>query len=335
MPYPLQVQQPDLGQMFGQNSLYSTMYGMQREDAAKAAASQNLSQAQQSQQFEADQHPLDLAKITADTRHTNALAGNTEAMIPGTQASSNMKVREDQVDAQVPMDTKVKQALSHIAATISDDQYKDAENHVLLGMQSDDPAIRQQAMAAFPNLRAIAQERLKLKQEGENSAKVAGIQAGAEIKKEQMAIDAGKYFKNSSEGMRLSSSLKGLTFEQQSNVYQNMAMRAKAEGDLAQAQFYAEQADRAAKLAVQQKAASAQTANAGKADLNTFDIPTVTPPAAVQPGLPANPLNTQEPAASAARVPGQYTPGQIVDHPAGRFRFKGGDPSKEENWEKV
>src|ERR1700744_3039904 len=97
----LTVQQPDLSQMFGQDSLYSTLYGLQRQDQANANNAQNLGQAQQDMQFQADQHPFDLQQAAANVGHTNALTDLTNAQVPGMQADSSTKVRNDADAASV------------------------------------------------------------------------------------------------------------------------------------------------------------------------------------------------------------------------------------------
>jgi hypothetical protein len=322
----LGVQYPNLQQMFGQDSLYGTLYGMDQFKAAQANDVQNLSQAQQDQSFQAQRQPLDLASLTANTEHTQALANQANAQTPGMAADSNMKIRKDQTDASIPMDTRRKAAISQLASQMSDDDVKIAEDHIKANMVSPDPNVRAEAAALFPHLQAVAAEQLKLKTQGDNDARVANIHASASRDVAQTAADTqlkvANIKKEATLGSAKTAEAKGIYLEQK-------AQEAYADNDKEAGDAYMERANKMKQQAYEQKRAAA-----GENASTKVDITAAT-------GMPTNPTPVVQPYArpgtSAPQTanPAVPAPNSIVDHGGVKYRYKGGKPSDPSSWEKL
>jgi hypothetical protein len=321
----LGVQYPNLQQMFGQDSLYGTLYGMDQFKAAQANDVQNLSQSQQDQSFQAQKQPLDLAALTAGTAHTQALADQANAQTPGMAARSNMQVREDQTDASIPMATRQKAAISKLASQMSEDDVKIAEDHIKANMVSPDPKVRAEAAALFPHLQAVAAEKLKLAQQGENDARVAGIHARATEYASDNALKGALAAAEARKSVGMFGAAK--TAEAKGIVLEQKAQDAYAEGDKEGGDALMARANAFKQQALDQKKAAATENASTKVDISAATgMPT-------NPGPVATPYG--QPQAAPATNPAVPAPNSIVDHGGIKYRYKGGKPSDPSSWEKL
>lgn len=320
----LGVQQPDLSGMFGQDSLFSTLYGMNREDQANANSAQNLGQAQQTQAFDAQNQPLALQQSAANVAHTNALAGLTQAQTPGAAATSTMKANEASADSSIPPELRNHAALKKTLSAMSDDDLKQVENTVSMNMASPDPKVRSGAQLIYDNLPAMRSMRTKLTMEGANSARVAGIETGGAMARDKLEIEAGKYAKNTPDYLIM----KGMqgNFQQQSGAWAMKAAQLDDTGDAAGAARARQLADLARAADHDARAASAYTSLAGKIDMNGMGFPTAAPPSAVAPQAPPLDAGQRAPTQAAPK------PGTKVMHSGKSYTFMGGDPSNQSSW---
>lgn len=320
----LGVQQPDLGQMFGQDSLFNTLYGMNRQDEATANNAQNLSQAQQSQAFDAQNQPIALQQAAANVAHTGALTGLAQAQTPGEAAMSTMKTNAASADSSIPPEIRNHAALKKTLAGMSDDDMKMIENQVSTNMASPDPKVRAGAQMIYDNLPAMRSMKTKLSMEGANSARVAGIESGGAMARDKMEIEAGKYAKNSIDYL-MTKGFQG-NFQQQSGSWQMKAAQLEDSGDAAGAAKARQMADLARAADHDARAAAAYTGLAGKIDMNGMGFPTAAPPGAVAPQVPPLGTPTREATQAAPKA------GTKVMHGGKAYIFMGGDPSSQSNW---
>lgn len=336
----LQVNQPDLAQMFGQDSLYNTLYGLQRQDQANANQAQNLSQAQQEQQFQAQDQPINLQQLAANVGHTNALAGLTNAQIPGVQAESRLKTNAANADDSVDSVTRNQKALSAYAASINENDLKAHEAQANADLYSGDPQKVANARMVLENTPAIRAKLREIAAEGSNSARVAGINQAGSLAVNKENNDAGRYNKNSTESLLLKQ--EGGTFMQQAGAasirMQAALASAKAETDPQSKQDLLDIAaaakkryDEAVLNDYRSKQAGPQAGNASKLNI----APMVGGQNVVDPSsLPTPPV--QQPVADTSS-PTKLPPkaGAVIQHGGSTYRFKGGDPSNQSNWEKL
>lgn len=282
----LAVQQPDLSQMFGQDSLYSTLYGLQRQQQATDAQNQNMSQAQQDQSFQAQDQPYNLQQLAANTAHTQAMTDQANAQTPGLAADSTMRQNAADVDSSIPTDTKRAAALAKIAANMSTDDANAHEAQARSDLFSPDPVKRQNAQMVLDNLPDVRAKIREIQAQGANEAGVASINQAGATQREQMSEDAGKYNKNSLDYLLLKGKTSG-NFQAQAGALNAMADQslaaARATQDpseqqfhLTQAQQYKQQAQEAVLNDYRAKQAAGTAANAGKLDVSqAAGIPTV------------------------------------------------------------
>jgi hypothetical protein len=283
----LQVQEPNLQGMFGQDSLYNTLYGGQQFDQANANQAQNLQAAQQETAFNAQNQPYNLQQLAANVGHTNAMTNLANAQAPGEAARSGLMQMDLQDQQSIPQATRNQAAYKKMAAQMSDDDYKQLTNHIATQMSSSDPNTAQAAMTAWSHLPNIALERMKLQSDKD----VAGIHAGAQIQAAEIANPPEKFAKNSVDYLIK----KGFTgnYANQSGSWTLLAMQAQEDGDAVGAQKYSQLAD-LARNADKDKAQAASYARlAGTVDLNQLGMNTVTNPSQIQPKLPPNATQQQ------------------------------------------
>lgn len=324
----LNTSQPDLSQMFGQGNLFSTLYGMNREDQANANQAQNLSQAQQDQNFQAQNQPAQLALLQAQGPEAQARANLMASQTPGAAAQSQIQQNSANADSSIPASVRNNAALHAKLAAMSDDDIKMVENTVVKNMADPDPQVRAGAQTIYDNLPAMKQMRTKLTMEGNNSARVAGIEGGNQVALEKQRAADGAYARNSIDYL-ITKGQSG-TYQQQSGAWTMRAAQAEDQGDSANAQRYRELADAAKQAGTSQAAAAAYTNLAKSIDTSGLGVPMVV--RANQ--TPGAPQQTQQPAeqGSPTKVPPKA--GDKVMHGGDSYTFMGGDPSNPSNWRK-
>lgn len=276
----LQVNQPDLSQMFGQDSLYSTLYGLQRQDQATANQNQNLGQAQQDQSFQADMHPLDMSLAQANIGHTNALANNAIAQNPGMIADSATKTRVDADQSQVPEAIRRQAMISKAAAGTTEDDLKKHVAQATMDLTANLPngmpdiAKRRDAQLVISTAPEIVNELRKV--QAQNSGNLAVAQehsrgalevakASAEARERLVGIKAEKMPSTSN-------------YQAMDNWATRKALAFEMEGDDATAAKYRAVAATARQKSYEDKSAAGNTGNLAKPDLGALDIQTIQPP---------------------------------------------------------
>lgn len=324
----LNTSQPDLSQMFGQGNLFSTLYGMNREDQANANQAQNLSQAQQDQNFQAQNQPAQLALLQAQGPEAQARANLMAAQTPGAAAQSQIQQNSANADSSIPANVRNNAALHAKLAAMSDDDIKMVENTVVKNMADPDPQVRAGAQIIYDNLPAMKQMRTKLTMEGNNSARVAGIEQAGANTRETQEINAGKYAKNTSDYL-FQKSMTG-NYQQQAGGWTVKAVEAEQNGDLVNAKKYQDLADAAKQAGTSQAAAAAYTNLAKSIDTSGLGVPMVVR-ANQTPGAPQQTQQSTE-QDSPTKVPPKA--GDKVMHGGDSYIFMGGDPSNPSNWRK-
>jgi len=349
----LQVNQPDLTQMFGPDSLYNTLYGMQRQDQATANQNQNLQQAQQDYTFADQMQPFKLQQAGADVAHTNALTGVAQAQTPGIQADSNMKVRSDQVDSMIPMTQKRDAAITKLATGMTEDQLKQHEAQATTDLfaklpdGSPDFQKRRDAMLVLDNLPEVRAKMREIQQQGANAAGVANIENQGRLSLDKQEAGEGKYAKNTVDYLMY----KGFSgnFQQQSGAWAMKAAQLEDQGDMTGAQKARQMSDLARASDRDSKAAAAYTALSKSPDISSLGMTPVVPAAAVAPQVPRlDTSNQPAPQAPQQPVPTQPQPLQAVNpgvkpppkvgtvtmHGTDKYVYLGGDPSNPSSWRK-
>lgn len=305
----LTVQQPDLAQMFGQDNLYNTLYGMQRQDQATDAQNQNLGQAQQDQAFQADMHPLDMASSAANTGHTNALTGLTLAQTPGSVADSTMKSNAANIDTSTLEDKRSK-VHADLAAGMTEAQARQhqaqAESDLFATLPNGTPDVakRQAAHLVLDNMPAIVGKIREIQQQGANEAGVANINQTGANSRDAADNAAGRYNKNTTASLML----KGFqgNFQQQAGAWTMKAMADADAGDQAGYTQAMRMADLARNADHDAKSAAAYTNLAKSPDFAGLGIAPAASPAAVAPRLPTDsqqPIPGMAPAVADVRSP--------------------------------
>lgn len=335
----LTVQQPDLAQMFGQDSLYNTLYGMQRQDQASADQNQNLGQARQDQAFQADMHPLDMQTAMANIGHTQALTGNANAQTPGMVADSTMKTNAADIDTSTLEDKRSK-VHADLAAGLTEAQARQhqaqAERDLFATLPNGAPDVkrRQDAHMVLDNMPAIVAKIREINAQGANEMGVARANNASRERIDEADRLAGKYDKYSAQSM-MYQGFKG-NFQQQAGAWGLKAMMDEQNGDTEGA-AQAKQMQAAAIAADHDsKAAGAYTALAGKLGVGAMiGAGQVVDPSRVAPINPANnpgAVQNTTPLAPVNNKPiGLPKSGEIRNG----YRFKGGSPGDKNNWEKV
>lgn len=290
--------------MFGQDSLYNTLYGLQRQDQATANNNQNLSQAQQDQMFQAQDQPINLQQLAANVGHTQALTGFTNAQTPGMAAESTMKQNAANIDTST-LENKRQKVIADLAAGLTEAQARQhqaqAESDLFAALPNGTPDMRkrQEAHMVLDNMPAIVGKIREIQAQGANEANVANITQGGANSRDAADIEAGKYNKSNLEYLKFQANAKA-NFQQQAGIarseYSDYSSKAQTTTDPDEKAFYTAKADQAKKdydTAVlndyRAKQAAGTAANAGKLNVapivggqNVVDVNTLPAP----PGAP-------------------------------------------------
>lgn len=351
----LQPQYPNLQQMYGDNSLFTTMYGQDQFNQAQAAAQQNLSQAQQDQNFQAQKLPGELALTNSQAANFNASAGESNARIPGIQAASNTAVRNDQADASIDPSVRRQAALAHIAANTSTDDLTAMENSIKQKMAdpSASPSEKQAAASAWQATSTIRQMKMQEQLRSDAQARAASISANAGIQEEKTRSESNERIANIHYGAD-AMVRKGMTGnpDQQSgalmlqaNLLEDQASQAQDEPTRQRLLAGAQKARQFARMMMQQsiteKGAAAGVANQPKIYLDAQGIPTMggsgASPMPTPPPMPGDPTTPAAPTTS--RPP--PTAGDVIPYTDPKtgvqkfFRFTGGDISNHSNYQEI
>lgn len=353
----LQPQYPNLQQMYGDNSLFTTMYGQDQFNQAQAAAQQNLSQAQQDQAFQAQKLPGELALTNSQAANFNAEAAQGNARVPGITANSNMLQRQDQADAGVPMDQRVAAARQKLAASMTTDHLNEIEGKIktTLADPNSTPQDRATAAQLWQSTSAIRQMKMEEQLRSDAQARAASIAANAGIKEEETRAASNERIANTHYGFD-AMVRKGMTggADQQAGALMMQANKLEADADQADDPAIKQKlvagalkARQFAHMLLQQsiteKGAAAGTTNLGKIDFDAQGIPTLggsgANPMPAPPPMPGVPNPT--PAPKAQGLPAQPVIGQVYqwkDPKTGKITkhrltdFPASDP---DNWQDV
>lgn len=291
----LPVQQPDLAQMFGQDNLYNTLYGLQRQDQANANNAQNVSQAQQDQQFQAQNQPFLLQQLVAEPGHTNAMTALAQAQTPGAAAESTLKGNAATLDtATLPQQKDAK--IAKIAAGLTEDQARQHQAQAtsdLFATNADgtpDIQKRTDAATVLQHMPDIVAKMAEIRQQGANAAGVAGIEGGNQLALEKQQAADGKYYKSTSEGISMKAL--GGNYQAQAGEWTRMASVAAAKANsatdptvrmqyLQEVEEYKNNAAQATANGYREKQALGATNATAKPNLNALGVPTVADPSTI------------------------------------------------------
>jgi hypothetical protein len=263
---------------------------------------QNLGQAQQDQQFQADQHPLDLQALQANIGHTNALAANANAQNPGMIADSTMKTNAADIDTSTLNDRRSK-VHADLAAGLTEAQAKQhqaqAESDLFATLPNGAPdmAKRQAAHLVLDNMPAIMGKIREINAQGGNEIAVANLNNKSREKIDDNDVTHGKYDKYSTISM-MNQGFKG-NFQQQAGAWGMKAMMDDANGDTAGAEEARRNQQAAIAADYASRTAAGNTANAAKPNIAPLvGVKPVSDPANVpQPPQQPTPLAPVAPSA--------------------------------------
>jgi hypothetical protein len=345
----LAAQQPDLGQMFGQDNLYSTLYGLQRQDQANAAANQNLQQAQQDYQFQAQNQPLNLAQAQANINHTGAMTDYYNAQTPGLAAKSQIEQLNANAESGVPQDLRTKSKINDIATNMTLQQAKQHEAQATSDLFATNPdgtpdyQKRSDAQMVLTHMPAILGRIAEINAQGANEANVAGIHVGGNLALENQEAAHGKYNKLDPEYLRMSLNSKA-NFQQQAGIadaHYNDAMSHLGTASTPEekeywqglADNYQQQKQEAIYNDYRAKTAAAGTNLAGKPGMQSLGItPANNNPLPTPPQAPQQPTQPLPQAPTGVKAPPK--PGTVQMHGTDKYVFLGGDPSNPNSWRK-
>jgi hypothetical protein len=287
----LPVQLPDLSQLMGPVGGYAMG---QQKDMAFQNNQMNQDAALQDLLFQRQNDPIKL-------RQAGLAADTTEAQLPGVQADSWQKTRNQQVREGIPLDTEQKAQLSKIATQMSDEEWKQTENALQQAAIDPSPRVREWASSMIPHLKAMQEERLKNKDREDRAQSVETMRNVSAEKIAQMNIDAGKFQKGGGvKSLELTiASAKSARERHQALI--DAATVAKQQGNVQLAESYTE---RAAAIRPQ---AEAEIANLQPRP-GAANLPAMA-------GIPVNPNISVAPPAPAASSANKYpTPTTQADY---------------------
>jgi len=278
---------------------------------AQANNKQNLMDAQQAYNQNEVMNPLNAQFKQAETGYQSALARNTNA-----QAD---KYIFDLEQAQRLKEPSYQAALAKLKEGVSESELKDTHNKLESQLMSENPAVRAHAQMLYKVTGDLLKQSEMLRLQGENSARVASIQADAKKAAAAARSGAGDFWAT------MYKNTKGDPTKMRSILLAE-ATKVQAEDPELAAQYLAQ----ARSLEEQQNAALAGQQPAyvigpdGKPVLN----PNAQRPLAATPAAPGA-------AAPTVSAPQQYEVGKTYSGKTGTYRYKGGDPANKANWEKV
>lgn len=259
----LGVQYPSLEGLMGGVGGYATG---QRMDIARQNEGINQQQAlqdifQKQQEFPIRQRQ---ATLNADT---------TEAQLPGVQADSWTKQRNQQVRQGVPLETEQKAQLTKIAKEMTEDDYKTTEAALSAAMVSGDVRAREMASHMLPYFKEVQAERIKNQDRAQRDADAEALKQRGANELMQMQIDAGKFKKtgNGANATIQDRILSGkMSYEQASTFFQNAAIMAELEGENDKAEAYRTQAQAYAQKVAEKAQAGSMVPKAGGVDIKSL-----------------------------------------------------------------
>jgi hypothetical protein len=225
--YPGATGLPDIfqGQITGQRMNTA----QQNEGINQHQALQDMFQ--QEQQFPLQQRQRELANQT------------TEAQLPGVQADSWQKGRNQQVRQGIPLDVEQRAQLSKLAKEMTEDDYKATEAALSNAMISGDRRAMEHASQMIPYWKEVQIERMKLSDRGQREADATALALRGQKDLEQMRIDAGKYKSKTGGAKSTESTIAGAkTARERHQALIDAATVAQQEGNEALAESYAARA---------------------------------------------------------------------------------------------
>lgn len=264
----LGVQYPSLE---GLGGIFEGMGTSQRFNIAKQNEALHQQQALQDLFQNEQMNPL---------RVRQAQLGNqtTEAQLPGVQADSWNKTRNQQVREGIPLDVEQRAQLSKMAAQMSDDEWKQEEAAIQKALVHPSAAVRAQAQQMLPMLKEFQMERMKATDRQEREAALENLKAQHAQELARINNEAGRFKGKGGSGVKNidDAILAGkLTYEKAAVYFENAAAEAQAAGDEDKAMLLLERA-----RMYEQKAKEKAAAGVGavdRPDLKGLGIPTTKP----------------------------------------------------------
>jgi type II secretory pathway pseudopilin PulG len=152
---------PDLSQMFGAQSVMPAFLGMQRFQQAQQAQQGNMADQSQQMEIARNRAPVDLQHIMSQTEENRA-------RVPYMQAQQN-KLNDDlSITQAVPKQQRIDAAIAEYAAKTSEKEIKDHENAIRKGLIDPSPEVRKQAEFMWQQLDKVKTKKMEL----DNQAKI-------------------------------------------------------------------------------------------------------------------------------------------------------------------
>jgi hypothetical protein len=299
------VQYPALNQLFGAQSVMPAYYGTQQMMAAEENEKINQQQALQDMLFKSQDQPLDLQQKQANI-------DQSAAMLPGYQADAFLKKRTADVRAGTSIQQEIETAAKHLYNDFKAEDIKMFDTETDMMLRSRDPREVEQGKQRSMLSRAIVQEQAKaaaladrekekLRMMGENSLAVARENNAGRMAAAGARMQAPK---------GLADKIKGMSPDKAAELYNALAIEAADSGNIERANFYQQEAQRAALTHQANLKLRAEAAKEGKFDLGAAGVEVV--PRAPLPGMvsgtpmgqnnpiAASPNNSASPEAKAA-----------------------------------
>ena len=320
----------ELANLFSSPATILADKGMEQFNAAMQNNQINQDLARQLYAQNQKMNPLLLEHQQAQTEYNKALAGESQARLPGVQAESGIKQNALTVD-NATMSAKTKAALSKYLAEASESDMKQAMETLSQGLINPDPAVRARATMLYKNLPANVTEAYKQQLQGQRELANIKATGNNQLALEKQAAEHGKY--NKAMNMSLHQKVMNeLDPVKRFTGLNDLAVQAREAGDVEKADLY-EKLAQVAKITATAKLNAAQP-KPGSVDLNAIaGIPT-------QPSLDLKTAGEQAQDKLVKPAAVQYKPGETYKGKTGTYMYKGpaNDPAAyadKKNWTRV
>jgi hypothetical protein len=255
--------------------------GMLRQQSEAGALANLLKEEQlkQSRQI----NPLLVEQQKLSNIGTGLSNDTTRAQLPGLEALSAGRVRQENINRQIPLEMQLKAEVSRIAAQMSKDEWTQTENGIKQLKVSPSADERRIGEMLFNMLPDISKEREKIEERGayqlqlqemKNAQRDADNQARVELEKTKAAARAELAVKLREMTNMAAAAKNRESLENSAAAWMRLAAQARLDGKMDEVEKYEAEAGRAMQAAYYVRSASAQTNAGTKLDVSEMlDIP--------------------------------------------------------------
>lgn len=310
-----------LEQVFGRGSIIGQQLGLQAFNQQQdnqalegAGALQKMFQAEQ-------MNPLKLA----EQGHIN---NQYEALLPGHQADSSMKVRKNSLEEEfMPQERVAKQ--SGYDTKLSEDQVSQIKNFAQKLAFHPDPKMRELGASILENDADVIRDKSKQKYMGDRQMELARLNGSIQGGLLDRQIAAGRFADHSGGG-------KGPTGDLVTDLTAELAKQKKASEKHNTLIDYSNRAANAGNLELAGELMRRAEALRPQALAELRAVAAPNKAALGELGIQATPdINIAPAQQTAPAAPKQYTPGQTYTGKTGTYQYVGGDPKNPQSWKKV